>query len=258
MPRSTKVVVSGAPQERHGSASEAGSGCDAMLSFRRVEIVPMSVDPELLSMLVCPKSRGALELVALPAALSTRLVERYREHFRDEEPVVENGLLCRESGWSIRSSPTSRSCSSTRRSRPRFSPPEADAPVRRSAPRRSRVPSESPARADRAPARSLVFRPLRRPPPDSLRHRAVEHRARAGDPRDAVPARSPGRGAAPRPAAPPRRWPPTSALFLCRSRCRTIRGASLTALGEFFTLAARRSRCSRCATSAGSAGWSTR
>ena len=58
----------------------------------------MSVDPELLSMLVCPKSRGPLELVALPAALSARLVERYREHFRDEEPVVENGLLCRESG----------------------------------------------------------------------------------------------------------------------------------------------------------------
>ena len=58
----------------------------------------MSVDPELLAILVCPKSRGALELVELPAALRTRLVERYREHFRDEEPVVEQGLLCRESG----------------------------------------------------------------------------------------------------------------------------------------------------------------
>ena len=58
----------------------------------------MSVNPELLAMLVCPKSRGALELVELPAALRARLVERYREHFRDEEPVVEQGLLCRESG----------------------------------------------------------------------------------------------------------------------------------------------------------------
>ena len=58
----------------------------------------MSVDPELLAILVCPKSRGALELVELPAALRARLVERYREHFRDEEPVVEQGLLCRESG----------------------------------------------------------------------------------------------------------------------------------------------------------------
>jgi uncharacterized protein YbaR (Trm112 family) len=26
------------------------------------------------------------------------LVEKYREHFRDEEPVVEQGLLCDESG----------------------------------------------------------------------------------------------------------------------------------------------------------------
>ena len=58
----------------------------------------MSVNPELLAMLVCPKSRGALELVELPAALRARLVERYREHFRDEEPVVEQGLLCRDSG----------------------------------------------------------------------------------------------------------------------------------------------------------------
>ena len=58
----------------------------------------MSVDPELLAILVCPKSRGALELVELPPALRVRLVERYREHFRDEEPVVEQGLLCRESG----------------------------------------------------------------------------------------------------------------------------------------------------------------
>ena len=58
----------------------------------------MSVDPELLAMLVCPKSRAALELVDLPGPLRSRLVDRYREHFRDEEPVVEQGLLCRESG----------------------------------------------------------------------------------------------------------------------------------------------------------------
>lgn len=58
----------------------------------------MSVHPDLLAILVCPQSRGALELVPLPAPLCARLVERYREHFRDEEPVVEQGLLCRESG----------------------------------------------------------------------------------------------------------------------------------------------------------------
>ena len=52
----------------------------------------MAVDPELLSILVCPKSRGRLELVELPAELRARLVARYREHFRDETPVVEQGL----------------------------------------------------------------------------------------------------------------------------------------------------------------------
>ncbi len=58
----------------------------------------MTIDPELLDLLVCPKSRGRLEPVALPAELRRRLVERYREHFRDEEPVVEEGLYCAESG----------------------------------------------------------------------------------------------------------------------------------------------------------------
>lgn len=57
----------------------------------------MAVDPELLSILVCPKSRGPLEVVELPAELRARLVERYREHFRDEAPVVEQGLYCAES-----------------------------------------------------------------------------------------------------------------------------------------------------------------
>ncbi|HZI64836.1 MAG TPA: Trm112 family protein [Thermoanaerobaculia bacterium] len=58
----------------------------------------MAVDPELLEILVCPKSKGALEVVELPAALRTQLREKYREHFRDEEPVVEQGLYCADSG----------------------------------------------------------------------------------------------------------------------------------------------------------------
>jgi uncharacterized protein YbaR (Trm112 family) len=58
----------------------------------------MSVSPDLLAILVCPQSRAPLELVDLPAPLAARLVERYREHFRDEEPVVQQGLLCRQSG----------------------------------------------------------------------------------------------------------------------------------------------------------------
>ncbi len=56
----------------------------------------MAVDPELLAILVCPKTRSALERVQLPAEVRAMLVEKYREHFRDEEPVVEEGLCCAE------------------------------------------------------------------------------------------------------------------------------------------------------------------
>lgn len=57
----------------------------------------MAVDAELLEILVCPKSRGELELVELPDEIRRQLVEKYREHFRDEEPVVEQGLYCKKS-----------------------------------------------------------------------------------------------------------------------------------------------------------------
>ncbi len=58
----------------------------------------MAVDPELLEILVCPKSKGDLELIDLPAEVRAALVEKYREHCRDEEPVVEQGLYCVASG----------------------------------------------------------------------------------------------------------------------------------------------------------------
>lgn len=54
----------------------------------------MAVDPELLAILVCPKTKGPLELVALPPDVCRLLVDRYRQHFRDEEPVVREGLFC--------------------------------------------------------------------------------------------------------------------------------------------------------------------
>ncbi|HKV10559.1 MAG TPA: Trm112 family protein [Thermoanaerobaculia bacterium] len=58
----------------------------------------MAVDPELLEILVCPKSKGELTIVELPREVRGLLVEKYREHFRDEEPVVEQGLYCADSG----------------------------------------------------------------------------------------------------------------------------------------------------------------
>ncbi len=58
----------------------------------------MPVDPELLAILVCPKTKGDLELVPLPPELGRQLADKYREHFRDEEPVVEEGLYCAASG----------------------------------------------------------------------------------------------------------------------------------------------------------------
>jgi uncharacterized protein YbaR (Trm112 family) len=58
----------------------------------------MAVDPELLDILVCPKTKGELQLVELPGEVRSGLAEKYREHFRDEEPVIEQGLLCAASG----------------------------------------------------------------------------------------------------------------------------------------------------------------
>jgi uncharacterized protein YbaR (Trm112 family) len=55
----------------------------------------MTLDPDLLAILVCPKCRAALAHVALPEATCRNLVERYREHFRDQLPIVEEALLCR-------------------------------------------------------------------------------------------------------------------------------------------------------------------
>ena len=52
----------------------------------------MAIDPKLLEILVCPVDKTPLEVVELPEAVRVRLVDKYREQFKDEEPVVEVGL----------------------------------------------------------------------------------------------------------------------------------------------------------------------
>ncbi len=56
----------------------------------------MAVDPELLAILACPacESRPAVALCALEAAAAAQVAEKYRDKFRDEEPVVKDGLHC--------------------------------------------------------------------------------------------------------------------------------------------------------------------
>jgi uncharacterized protein YbaR (Trm112 family) len=57
----------------------------------------MAIDPDLLEILVCPQTKGELELVQLPDEVRQQLVEKYREHFRDDEPVVEQALYSPDS-----------------------------------------------------------------------------------------------------------------------------------------------------------------
>ena len=52
----------------------------------------MAIDPKLLEILVCPVDKTPLEIVELPDEVRARLVEKYREQFKDENPVVEIGL----------------------------------------------------------------------------------------------------------------------------------------------------------------------
>jgi uncharacterized protein YbaR (Trm112 family) len=53
----------------------------------------MAVDPKLLEILVCPVDKTSLEVIELPEAVRRRLVDKYRDQFKDEEPVVEVGLV---------------------------------------------------------------------------------------------------------------------------------------------------------------------
>ncbi|HUP48491.1 MAG TPA: Trm112 family protein [Thermoanaerobaculia bacterium] len=54
----------------------------------------MAVDQELLEILACPLCKEEVKLVPLTGERRSAVRDKYREKFRGEEPVVEQGLQC--------------------------------------------------------------------------------------------------------------------------------------------------------------------
>jgi uncharacterized protein YbaR (Trm112 family) len=54
----------------------------------------MAVDQELLEILACPICKEEVKLVPLSEERRGAVRDKYREKFRGEEPVVEQGLQC--------------------------------------------------------------------------------------------------------------------------------------------------------------------
>ena len=54
----------------------------------------MAIDNELLEILACPICKEEVKLVPLSESRRTSVHDKYREKFRGEEPVVEQGLQC--------------------------------------------------------------------------------------------------------------------------------------------------------------------
>jgi uncharacterized protein YbaR (Trm112 family) len=54
----------------------------------------MPVAADLLEILACPECREPVKPEPITGALAKSIVERYRDRFKDEEPIVEDGLRC--------------------------------------------------------------------------------------------------------------------------------------------------------------------
>ena len=54
----------------------------------------MAVDTELLEILACPLCKEEVKLLSLTDPRRAAIRDKYREKFRGEEPVVEQGLQC--------------------------------------------------------------------------------------------------------------------------------------------------------------------
>lgn len=64
----------------------------------RYTALAMAVDKELLEILACPICKEPVDMVALSEGRRTEVRDKYREKFRGEEPVVDEGLRCRKCG----------------------------------------------------------------------------------------------------------------------------------------------------------------
>ena len=58
----------------------------------------MPIDAELLEILACPLCKEEVKPVAIGEARASAVRDRFREKFRGEEPVVEQGLQCVKCG----------------------------------------------------------------------------------------------------------------------------------------------------------------
>lgn len=58
----------------------------------------MAVDAELLEILACPICKEEVKVTPLSDARRSSIRDKYRDKFRGEEPVVEEGLRCVKCG----------------------------------------------------------------------------------------------------------------------------------------------------------------
>ncbi len=58
----------------------------------------MAIDAELLDILACPICKQEVKTVPLSEARRAAVRDKFREKFRGEEPVVEEGLQCVKCG----------------------------------------------------------------------------------------------------------------------------------------------------------------
>ncbi|MHB0969128.1 MAG: Trm112 family protein [Thermoanaerobaculia bacterium] len=54
----------------------------------------MAVDAELLEILACPLCKEEVKIIPLSEARRSEIRDKYRDKFRNEEPVVDEGLRC--------------------------------------------------------------------------------------------------------------------------------------------------------------------